>query len=345
MDKKITIKEIADLAGVSPTAVSFVINNRKGISDEVRNHIKDIIDREGFVPNAHTRKLNLGKSFNVQVVLKQNLSPFCNMFYLEILQGILNESVNFDYSIVLSDITCLKNESRLFNSISSKDVDGIIFISDASQGLFSKVNSLDIPFIIVDTQHKDCNYNNIRIDYYNAAKTSVEYLISKGHNSIAFIGMETNPLFYLNTFSGYKKALENNDLTVNPTWIQASAYDEESSYVCMENILKSNKIPTAVFCASDVFALTAMKCAKDKGYSLPYDISFFGMDDVRLSRYITPALSTLSIDTDFMGRIAMKSIINIINKKPFTNIVLPSNNINERESVTSTHRTVKIKKF
>ena len=331
--KNLTIKDIARLAGVSPTAVSFVLNNKEGVSDETRDKIKLIIEQTGFTPNVHTRRLNLKKSFNINLAIKQNVSAISNMFYIEILLGILEESKNYPYNIVLSDISDAEREKRLIYNIHNNDTDGIIFMQDPSAHLITEVGVTGLPFIVVDTQQLQPSFPTVRLDYVNAARVSVEYLISKGHKSIAYIGMETNPGFYVNTFSGYKQAMETADLAVMPSWIQPDAYDEASSYVCMERILNAREIPTAVFCSSDVFAYSSMLCAKDKGFSVPDDISFFGMDDIQLSKYTQPALSTLSIDEVFMGKSAMRLIDKMINGEEYDNIVLSSSIITERASV------------
>ena len=331
--KNLTIKDIARIAGVSPTAVSFVLNNKEGVSDETRDRIKAIIEQTGFTPNVHTRRLNLRKSFNINLAIKQNVSPISNMFYVEILLGILGESKNYPYNIVLSDMSDADREKRLIENIHNSDTDGIIFLQDPSPHLITEVSETGIPFLVVDTQQSQPSFPAVRVDYVNAARVSVEYLISKGHKSIAFIGMEANPGFYLNTFSGYKQAMEAADLPVMPSWIQPDAYDEASCFVCMERIFSAREIPTAVFCCSDVFAYGAMLYAKEKGYDVPDDISFIGIDDVQLSKYMQPALTTLSIDGVFMGKSAMRLIDKIINGEEYDSIVLSSSTIIERASV------------
>ncbi len=329
----LTIKDIARMAGVSQTAVSFVLNDKEGVSEETREKVKKIIEQTGFTPNVHTRRLNLKKSFNINLAIRQNQSTLSNIFYMEILLGILSESKHYDYNIVLSDISDLEREKRLLHNIHNNDTDGIIFIQDPSQYLITEIEQKRLPFIIVDTQNPNAPYTTVRLNYTKAARASVEYLISKGHKAIAFIGMEKNPSFYVNTFNGYKEALEAASLSFMPNWIQPNAYDEKSSYQCMKKILDSSVTPTAVFCSSDVFAYNSIQCAKDNGYKVPDDISFFGMDDVHISKYMQPALSTLNIDEDYMGKSAMRLIDSMIKGEDVESIVLSSTAIVERKSV------------
>ena len=331
--KNLTIKDIARIAGVSPTAVSFVLNDKEGVSEGTRDKIKMIIEQTGFTPNVHTRRLNLKKSFNINLAIKQNISKISNMFYIEILLSIMEASKNYPYNLVLSDISDAEREKRLIHNIHNNDTDGIIFLQDPSPHLIAEVDGTGLPYLVVDSQQLQPSFTTIRLDYVSAARTSVEYLISKGHRSIAFIGMETNPGFYVNTFSGYKQAMGAADLAVMPSWLQPDAFDEASSYTCMERILQAREVPTAVFCSSDVFAYSSMLCAKDHGYNIPEDISFFGMDDIQLSKYTQPALSTLSIDEEYMGKSAMRLIDKMVNGEEYESIVLSSNTITERASV------------
>ncbi len=331
--KNLTIKDIAKIAGVSPTAVSFVLNNRSGVSQETRDKIKLVIEHTGFSPNVHTRRLNLKRSFNLNLAIRQNVSAISNLFYIEILMGIMEASKDFSYNIVLSDISDIAREKRLLINVHNSDTDGIIFLQDPSTHLLSEVSNTKIPFLVVDSQLLNPKFPSIRLDYVTAARTSVEYLISKGHKAIAYIGMETNPKFYVNTFNGYKQAMEAADLSFMPSWIQPSAFDEASSYKCMDHILHSRDIPTAVYCSSDVLAYSSMQCAKDCGLSIPDDISFIGMDNIQLSKYTQPPLSTLLIDSAYMSRSAIEMIDKMINGKEYDSILLSSDTIIERGSV------------
>lgn len=331
--KNLTIKDIAKLAGVSTAAVSFVINDKEGVSRKTREKIKKIIKQTGFTPNVHTRRLNLKRSFNINLAVRKSISSLSNMFYMEILLGILGESKNFNYNLVLTDISDQEREKRLLHNILNNDTDGIIFVQDPSQHLIAQITESKLPFIVVDTQLANPEYKTVQTDYVNAAKTSVEYLIGKGHKKIAYMGMQSNSGFHLNTFNGYSQAMQAYDLPIMPGWIQSNAYDEKSSYECMENILKSADIPTAVFCSSDVFAYGSMQCTKDYGLKVPNDISFIGMDDVQMSKYTQPALTTLSIDEEYMGQAAMLLIDKMINEEECESVVLSSTTIEERASV------------
>ena len=117
-----------------------------------------------------------------------------------------------------------------------------------------------------------------------------------GHNDIAFISSNFLPSFYSQVFAGFSKALGEKGGFLSPDWMCIDAIDGESAYDAMTKILSSPRRPTAVFCATDMFAISAMKCVKDHGLKIPEDVSFIGIDDIIISKYVEPALTTIKID-------------------------------------------------
>ncbi len=336
---KITIKEIAKIAGVSPTAVSFVINNKEGVSEETRLKVKEVIERTNFQPNLNSRRLLFNKSFNISIVIRNTSSPFDDLFYLEIAKGLLKKSKEYGYNIVFTDVTLENGNVLLPDIIKNEDTDGIVFFQDTEDIVLNEINKLTIPFIIADAHTDSVNKGSnlppttVNADYELAAFTAVSHLIENGHRDIAYISSSYVPNFYLKTFEGYKRALEGAQLSVQPSWIQSNAINEASAYNCMATILKSNLKPTAVFCTTDMFAIGAIKCAKDSGFKVPDDISFIGIDDIFLANYISPKLTTIRIDKLKMGTLAMELIINKIEGNEANSMVVESDNLVIRESV------------
>ena len=124
--KKLTVKEIAKMAGVSVTAVSFVLNDKPGVSAETRKKVQKIIQETGFRPNLNSKKLLLNKSFNISLMINSFSSPFEDLFYFEITRGILNRSRKYNYNIVMSKPVMAQSE--LPDIVYSGDTDGMIFM-------------------------------------------------------------------------------------------------------------------------------------------------------------------------------------------------------------------------
>ena len=330
---KITIKEIAEMSKVSPTAVSFVLNNRKGVSEKTRKRVLRVIDSVNFIPNKSSRRLSFKKSFNICLVMNPKSSPFTDFFYFDVTRGIMEESTHYEYNLVLSHLKYADNIAQVPDCVNNQDADGIIFLQDTSLDVLSKAESLGVPFVLVDAQMGLDKYTTINPDSERSAYVAVEYLIKMGHRNIGFIGSSYLPRYYIQTFAGFKKALLDYKLPANPKWFFSKAYDEQSACKGMEKIMKAQSLPTAVFCAGDLYAVSAIRCVQQKGFAVPKDISFIGMDDIILSSHITPQLTTIGYNTSDMGKMAVNLLIRKINGETVESYIVPSEHIIERDSV------------
>jgi DNA-binding LacI/PurR family transcriptional regulator len=331
---KLTIKEIAKMAKVSPTAVSFVLNNRKGVSQETRRKVLQVIESVNFIPNKSSRRLSFKKSFNICLVMNSKSSPFTDFFYFDITRGIAEEISRYDYNLLLSNPNETNNSGLLIpSSVSNQDADGVIFLQDTSEAILDRVAELGVPFVLVDAQADTERYTTINVDSERSAYAATEYLIKKGHRDIGYIGSSYLERYYLQTSGGFSKAMRDYKLEVKAAWQFHNAYDEKSAYEGMKKILKSRIIPSAVFCAGDLYAVGAIQCAQQLGFRVPEKISFISMDDIILSSHITPPLTTIGYNTFEMGKMAVDLLMKKINGKPVQSCVVPSENIIERASV------------
>ena len=335
--RKLTIKEIARNAGVSPSAVSFVLNNRKGVSDETRRKVLDIINEMQFTPNRNSRRLSLNKSFNICLAMNTTSSPFIDLFYFDITRGIVDASTRYDYNLVLSHLNNEKgSRSHVPSCVKNRDADGIIFLQDTPAPILKKAAALQVPFILVDAEPKiNEKYTSVNLDSGWSCQVAVNYLIKKGHRKIGFITSSYLPRYYKQTIDGFSKAMIDNGLKIIKSWVFSEAEDEQTAYKGMSQILKNRHLPTAMVCAGDRYAIGAIHCVQDRRLSVPNDISFIGMDNILLSSYITPQLTTISYNTFEMGRTAFELLMKKINGETVKSIVFPSGSIVERNSVRS----------
>ena len=330
---RITIKEIAKMSGVSSTAVSFVLNKRKGVSEKTRQKVLEIIHSVDFIPNRSSQRLSFKKSFNLCMVMNPKSSPFDDFFYFDVTRGILEESNRFNYNLLLTHLRYDNDEAQVPDCVNNQDADGIIFLQDTPDAVLARVASRGVPFVLVDAQVGEGKYITINPDSELSAYTAVEYLISKGHRNIGFIGSSYLPRYYIQTFAGFKRALRKHKLPVNQKWLFSNACDEQSAHAGMEKILKAPETPTAIFCAGDLYAVGAIRCVQKKGYAVPRDISFIGLDDIILSTHITPTLTTIGYNTLDMGKMAVNLLIRKINGEAVESHIVPSENIIVRNSV------------
>jgi len=332
---KMTIKEVARLANVSISAVSFVLNNKKGVSQETREKVQQIIEQVGYTPNPNSRRLIFNKTNNIVVLFKKNIATLENYFYTEINNVILHECETRGYNLIFASMEILNNEIEFPNVIKSYDVDGIIFYGDIDPLVQNGLTKYAIPYIVVDSHTPDAKMLTVTADYASAAYIAMIHLIKLGHRSIAYICNSLFTNLSAQTFNGYKKAIEEYNLATNMQWIQLDAQDEDSAYHCMKNILGSHPLPTAVFCSSDIYAIAAMRCIKESGLKVPDDISIISIDDIIISRYTDPMLTTVKIDKVQMAHIAMDLLIKKIQEEPVKSVAMESGSLIIRNSTKS----------
>ena len=330
----LTIKDIARMAGVSTTAVSFVVNNRPGVSDATRQKVQEIIRQTSFIPNVHTRRLNLGKSFTIHVVLKQYAYGLYNQFALETLSGVFKEGKSLGYSIIFTlvdeDMPC----EQIIESVRSKDCDGIILNQIDDPQLLSQLQRENIPFVCVDAHLPATSaLPMVEVDYYDAAYRATEHLYQHGHRDIGFIGPENPVEHCANTFRGFTDCLKEKGLFCDPQWIAKMPFSQGSTEAAEDKKLEQEKLPTALLCSCDAVAIDVIRRVKARGIRIPEDISVMGIDDLLVSRYLDPALSTMTFDKELLGAKAMELLYQIMQGAAHENRNTITTVLVERDSV------------
>ena len=310
---KPSIQKIAEMANVSTTTVSYVINNKAGISPATRDKILRIMDELNYTPVGDRRR-HIPESKHIFLVSDEYAS-FGNLFYAAIFDIISSASAKFGYDIVVSNKTESFQESTAAAAIRNGMAAGVIFLHDLDAEMLVFLKNSHVPFVVIDGHRTDPGYSRVCFDYELATYTATKHLIELGHTKIGFIGERAIPDFYTSTFNGFCRALSEHHLTVHPSWLQAEAWDIDSAYQCMNNILEFNEHPTGIVCSTDQFALAGMHCAQKAGYQIPTDFSFIGIDDLNISRVYVPALTTVRIDQYEMAERAMEFITKQISAK------------------------------
>lgn len=330
----LTIKDIARMAGVSTTAVSFVLNDRPGVSDATRKKVQEIIRQTAFIPNVHTRRLNLGKSFTIHVVLKQYAYGLYNQFALETLSGVFKEGKSLGYSIIFTLVEEHMECEQIIESVRSKDCDGIILNQIDDPVLLDQLQRENIPFVCVDAHlPADASLPMVEVDYYDAAYQATRYLYQHGHRDIGFIGPVTPAEHCANTFRGFTDYLKEVGISCQPDWVAKIPFSQTSAEEAVDKMLELEKLPTALLCSCDAVAIDVINRAKARGIRIPEDISVIGIDDLLVSRYLDPSLSTMTFDKELLGAKAMELLYQIIQGTEHENRNAIGTTVVERSSV------------
>lgn len=302
-----TIKDVAKRAKVSISTVSRVVNDSKPVSEEVKKRVVDAIEELGYKPNEIARSLVTKKSSLIGVIV----TDLGNSYIAEILRGIEEIGRMYNFDILLSSTFGDKQaEIKSLQILRTKQVEGIILISDEiNEEMNATMKSMDIPFIYLNRYFYDENYPTVAIDNQEAAYEMTKYLISLGHEKIAYVvNTDSENSIENKKLSGYKKAMAESGLKDNLVFF-ASGVDVDYGYKVASEILEKNKDTTAIFCSYDEIAIGVLGYMYDNGIKVPEDISVTGFGDIATSSVCRPTLTTVRVPYYDIGAVAIRKII------------------------------------
>ncbi len=321
-NSRITIEDIAKMAGVSKTTVSRVINNKPDVHPRTRQRINDLIEEYKFCPNLFATGKTSHKINHIGLIVPYTTSSILsNQFYVGVFQGILDEVERRDHYLLF----CYVHQTNYREIYEQKRVEGFILLSPAAlhQSIIRELQSADIPFVCTAKIVDQPELPYIDIDNINGAELAVTHLISLGHRKIAFAG---KPALTSNhdRLVGYKQTLAKNNIPVIDEYIQTVEVSSiDTGYTMMMNLLDLEDPPTAVFSTCDVMAFGAIKAIHERGLKVPEDISIIGFDDIPLSRNMSPALTTVRQPAVEKGSIAAGQLIDyLVNGKEMATKIL-----------------------
>jgi LacI family transcriptional regulator len=327
--KKVTIKDIAKLAGVSPSTVSNVINGVSKCSEDTRNNILALIEELNYKPNITAKSLVTKHSKLIGFVFKQDNNTDSS-FLQNLLYGIQNGIKNFpEYDIISTNI----NDSyNLEQWVTKRNLDGIIFLGMFSSNLISKIQRLNIPILLIDNYFEQIpNINYVYSEDTLGGYLATEHLIKKGCKNIALATglLNENELFF-RRYLGYKSALEDYGINLNEKLIFETKDIDFKSGRILGGIINQNKDVDGIVSFADILAIGIIKSLNNK---IPNDVLIIGFDNIPGCEYTTPQLSTIDQGIYEKGYQSINILINKIenNDKNSTEVQIPIKVI-ERES-------------
>lgn len=311
---KIKISDIAKKAGVSDGTVSNALNNRKGISNEKREYILQIAREMGYF----RKNSDQDKLIRLLIVNKQAHVVGDTPFFSELIRGIETECSGQGFELVINhvDAEILKNR-RLEDILKTDQTSGILLLGTEMEVQdLNYFRNICIPLVVLDTAFKDTNFDYVAINNVDGTYEIVEHLIKNGHTSIGII----NSSHQINNFrerkNGYVHALNDNNLLLSPENEALVEPTPEGAYLDMKAFLNSflaefpkEKLPTAFYAVNDNIALGAIKAFNE----LDLSISICGFDDLPICELITPALTTVHVNKQYLGKTAVSRLVQKIN--------------------------------
>jgi LacI family transcriptional regulator len=310
----LTLEDIAILAGVSRSTVSRVVNGHPSVRNNVRKRVLNVIESTGYSPNAAARTLALQRSQTLGLILPLSISIFfTDPYYPHLTKGIAQACNQYDYTLAFFLVNSKDEEEKIFSRISRKGLlDGVIVQSgqQGDQEIIGRMLDANMPLVVVGRPFRSDNVSYIDIDNINAARNAVSHLVRAGRQRIATITGPVNSTVGIDRKEGYRKALIERGREINEGLIREGDFTEAGGYYAMQQLLPAN--PDAVFAASDIMAIGAMRAALDAGLRIPEDIAFVGFDDLPIATLSDIQLTTIRQPVVSFGAKAVEILIDLI---------------------------------
>lgn len=341
MKSNITMRDIANKLGVSTVTVSKALGDKEGVSDELKQKIKQLAAQMGYRYNTTAKAMKEGFSHNIGVIIPERFTGLAQSFYLIVYKQIsllLEQAGYFGILSILSDED--EEQLQIPKIYAEKKVDGLIILGQISKSYIQLVQDMDLPKVFLDFYDEHSDIDAIVTDNFYGAYAITNYLISQGHTKIAYVGNINSTSSIQDRYLGYYKSLLEHNIKLDESLV-ISDRDERGKYIELE--LPNSELPdspqnmpTAFVCNCDQIAYLLIQKLKSKGYAVPKDCSVVGFDNDIYATIATPHLTTMEVNFEQMSSIAVKYIIDKLSYPSLKlGRVLVQGTIIHRESVSN----------
>lgn len=314
----LTIKDIAQMAGVSQATVSKVINNYGGISEQTKKKVMLIIHEMGYEPNFSARSLATKKSSLIGLIYAGKVNvDMTHPYFNEVISTFKKNIGLLGYDILMfSNEHFLQDKGSYLARCKHYHVDGCLIIAgeEVEDATYELAES-GFPCIGIDIELIGPRASYVMTDNVNLSRKVVEHFYLNSIRKIAYIGGMRDSAISNLRLKGFKEAMNQFGLELQEDWIQYGDFHEESGYTAMKKILEKKDYPEAVFAASDLMALGALTAIREAGLHVPGDIRIVGCDDIAACRYSDPKLTTVKQDKEKIGKLSAYMLNDLIEGK------------------------------
>ncbi|EMK6855556.1 substrate-binding domain-containing protein [Vibrio cholerae] len=303
-----TMKDIARLAGVSTSTVSHVINKSRFVSDEIAERVNNAAQQLNYAPSALARSLKMNRTKTIGMLVTTSTNPF----FGEVVKGVERSCYHQGYNLILCNTEGDNQRMKAsINTLLQKRVDGLLLMCSTLEGerldVFDRYP--DIPIVVMDWGPILFASDKIQDNSLQGGYMAAKHLIECGHKEIGCI---TGPLIRHQAqmrYEGYKRALAEAGIAINPDWIVESDFECEGGYQAFEKLYERGKLPSALFVSNDMMAMGVIQAANQRGLRVPDDLSLIGYDDVHIAKFMTPALTTIHQPKYRLGKAAVDTLL------------------------------------
>lgn len=302
----VSIRDVAQRAGVSIATVSRAVNQIPTVDPELARRVWKAIDEVGYLPNTQARALVSGRSRLLGLIVSEITNPF----FPELVQEFENLAVAQGYEVLIGSTNYdpARTES-LMRRLLQRNVDGVAVMTfGIEEDLVQKLVEREFPLVFVDAGPGLPNIHVLKVDYAEGIRQSVQHLAALGHRSIAFI---SGPLAQRSPTArrdAFLKSMTELGIQVPPQHLVEGNHTMEGGISAMERLLVLDPLPTAVMCSNDMTAIGALHALYRTPHKVPQDISIVGFDDIHLVQFMLPPLTTVQMSCKHLAAAAVEAL-------------------------------------
>jgi DNA-binding LacI/PurR family transcriptional regulator len=300
------IREIARRAKVSTATVSRTINRVSTVDPQLAKRVWKVVDELGYYPNTLARALVSGRSRIFGLVVSEITNPF----FPEIVQAFEDIAVQHNYEILLT--STVHNPKRMEIAVRrmiERRVDGVAILTFGMEdSLVEDLRFRKVPLVFVDVGPQVPGVSNIRINYQHGIRQAVQHLAALKHTRIAFVAGPSTLKSAMARKAAFEVAMHETGLEVPPEMIVEGDHRMEGGMRALVQLAGLPQRPTAILCSNDMTAVGVMREAYECGIVIPRDLSLVGFDDIRLSQFTTPPLTTVQMSQTLLAEYAFQAL-------------------------------------
>jgi LacI family transcriptional regulator len=307
--QRVTVRDVAARAGVSVSTVSRYLNGSLRVRPSVAERIDGAVAALGYRPHPLARRLATHSARTIGLLVPGITNPFFARLAEEL------ETSAYDhggYSVLLCDTKSLASREREYTELLSHGlVDGLVYcgMNPANEALARAIER-GLPVVLVDEDVEGLPpVPRVFVENAEGVRRATGYLVSLGHRRIAYVGGPEELMTARERLRGYREALEAASIAFDPALTRTGPYTDAFGFAAMSDLWRAGEGPTAVLAANDYQAAGVMRAARALGVRVPEELSVVGFDDMPLSRYLTPALTTVHQPVEEMARQALDALL------------------------------------
>ncbi len=313
----LTLEKVAELAGVSRSTVSRVVNDQSGVREDVRRRVWQVIEETGYRPNLAARALASNRSGIISLVVPHAFSTlFADPYFPRLTQGITLACNGSDLSLTLFLFHNESEEAKLTRRIANATLfDGVIMASAQFEDpLIPHLIQNEVLLVMIGRQDRYPEISFVDVDNLSGGYAATSHLLRLGYSRIAHISGPQNMVAGVDRLAGYRRAIDDRGQKYQEDLVVEGDFTEAGGYMAMQRLLAAK--PDAVFAASDQLALGAWRAIREAGLQVPYDIALVGFDDLLPAGSGRPQLTTIRQPVVRIGREAVNILLDVIENGP-----------------------------